>query len=440
MKIGNLHIVKTRPKNKKPSIGSVSLNGKKGKIPLQRSVEHLHQLAFDHSLLPNIISIVSDGRIIDANLAACQLLEYSKKVLLTKNMRDIFAFSYNNFKQILKKREKTGHAIGNLPIIKKDGNLLPAQITSVVFIGENRVKKAITTFVDRSEGIAIQKNIDFKKNEQVAADIIFAKTKANESLSRVDELEHTLDKEITAKENIQISLNLQQKIFEDDWKEEIKLKKAQIADAIIEAKQLERTDIGKELHDNVNQLLAASRLYLDIARNNKSEQELYLSRSSEYMLTAIEEIRKLTKGLVSDVLKNLGLCHALNKICQDIMELNPIKIVCTMDETIHPLMKDKFNLNVFRIVQEQLSNIVKHSKASLVTIDLSQNKVSIILSISDNGIGFNTKKKAKGIGIENIKSRASFFKGVTCFTSQPGQGCVVSVIFPRTGGMLDKGA
>ena len=440
MKIGNLHIVKTRPKNKKPSAGSVSLARKKGKILLQPAIEHLHQLAFDHSLLPNIISIVSDGKIIDANLAACHLLEYSKKELLTKNMRDIFAFSYNNFKQILKKREKTGHAIGNLPIIKKDGNLLPAQITSVVFIGENRIKKAITTFVDRTEGIAIQKNIDFKKNEQVAADIIFAKTKANESLSRVDELEHTLDKEITAKEHIQLSLNLQQKTFEDDWNEEIKLKKAQIADAIIEAKQLERTDIGKELHDNVNQLLAASRLYLDIARNNKSEQELYLSRSSEYMLTAIEEIRKLTKGLVSDLLQNLGLCHALQKISQDIMELNPVKIVCTMDETIHPLMKEKFNLNIFRIVQEQLNNIIKHSKATLVAIDLSQNKGSIILSISDNGIGFDTKKKANGIGIENIKSRASFFKGVTHFISQPGQGCEVSIIFPRTVALLRKEA
>jgi PAS domain S-box-containing protein len=438
MKIRKPHIIKIGPISKKPSRESVDLTARISKKYRSPAIDHLHQLAFDHSLLANIISTVSDGRIIEANLAACQLLGYSKKDLLRKNMKDIFVFSYKDFRQILKKREKSGHAIGNLPIIRSDGKYLPSQITSVVFIGDHRIKKAITTLVDRSDSILFQKNIDSKKDKQVAADIVFAKSKAKVTLLRLDKLEHTLDKEITARERIQSSLNHQQKSFESEWNEEIKLKEVQIADAITEGKQLERSDIGKELHDNVNQLLAASRLYLDIARKNQGHRELYLSRSSEYMLTAIEEIRKLTKGLVSDVLKNVGLCHAINKFSEDIMEVLPIKIICTMDEKIHSQMNEKFNLNVFRIVQEQLNNIIKHSKAAIVKIDLSQNKKSVILSISDNGVGFDATKNANGAGIENIKSRASSFKGITDLDSQPGQGCVLTVTFPLLRGFRNK--
>ena len=391
--------------------------------------DHLHHLAFDNSLLANIISIVGSGQIISANLAACRLLGYSKQELLVLRMEDIFIFSYGNFKQILKKRERTGHVIGNLTVKQKDSTQLPCQITSVIFTGDHHIKKAITTLVDRSESIRIQKNIDDRKQKQVTADTIIAKSKADDNLIRLDELEHQLDQEINAKEQIQSSANLQQIFFEKEWEEEIKLKEVQIADAIAEGKELERLDLGKELHDNINQLLVASRLYLDIARFSKVNNEMYLGRSSEYLITAIEEIRILTRKMVHDGIKHLGLCDAIHKLSQDIMEVYPLKIDCRMDTEIHSKASARFNLNIFRIVQEQLNNIVKHASASLVKIDLSKNKDVVILSVTDNGEGFDTSKKWEGIGIENIKSRAASFDGIADFVSQPGQGCVLMVTF-----------
>ena len=136
------------------------------------------------------------------------------------------------------------------------------------------------------------------------------------------------------------------------------------------------------------------------------------------------------KGLITDALMNLGLCDAIHNITQDIMEIYPIKITCRMDNKIHPRVSTKFNLNVFRIVQEQLNNIIKHANASKVKIGLSQNKSAIILTISDNGSGFDVAKKRKGIGIKNIKSRAEFYNGKADFVSQPGNGCVLTVTFP----------
>jgi len=432
MKISPAHTSKLIPYRRKPK--SPKDPGRQATIKIKNSKlgasDHLHHLAFNNSLLANIISTVSDGKIIAANRSAGKLLGYSNKSLLTRNMRNIFTNSDNSFKQILRQSSATGHAVGDITAIKKDGKQLPCQITSVVFTGENNIKKAITTLVDLSETIRIQKNIDLKKDEQFAANINLAELKSDATLTRLDVLEHKLDKEITAKEQIQSSSHLQQMFFEKEWIEETKLKEKQIAEAITKAKNLERSDLGKELHDNVNQLLVASRLYLDIARKDKAHREMYLSRSSEYTLSAIEEIRKLTKGLINDVIMNLGLCDSIHTITQDIMEVYPIKISCKMNNKIHSKVSAKFNLNIFRIVQEQLNNIIKHAKASIVKIGLSQNKTAILLTISDNGSGFDTTKKRNGIGITNIKSRAEFYKGRAQFVSQPGKGCVLTVTFP----------
>jgi signal transduction histidine kinase len=221
-----------------------------------------------------------------------------------------------------------------------------------------------------------------------------------------------------------------QKILEDRLEEEINLKEKQIAAAMEDAKDAERSDIGKELHDNVNQLLGASRLYLDMAKRGGEDREMFLSRSSEYTLTAIEEIRKLTKGLTTDIIKNLGLCESIEKLTRDIMDVNPVKICFSLGNFKEDGVTDKFKLNVFRIVQEHLNNILKHAQAKEVTINLSQDDNSIILSIFDNGIGFDTGKKQKGIGVGNIKSRVATYSGTTNFVSRPGEGCVLTVLFP----------
>jgi PAS domain S-box-containing protein len=229
-----------------------------------------------------------------------------------------------------------------------------------------------------------------------------------------------------------------QKVLEEKLEQEIKLKEKQIAEATEQAKETERSDLGKELHDNVNQLLGASRMYLEMAKRGGEDSEMFLNRSSQYTLTAIEEIRKLTRGLTTDIITNLGLCAAIDDVARDTMEVNPIKISCSLASFIEHSVNNKFKLNVFRIVQEQLNNILKHAKATEVTINLSQHKQSISLSISDNGVGFDTSQKRKGIGVDNIKSRATSYDGTADFVSQPGKGCVLTVTFPVTDALMNK--
>jgi PAS domain S-box-containing protein len=230
-----------------------------------------------------------------------------------------------------------------------------------------------------------------------------------------------------------------QKELEEKLAQEIKLKLKQIEEATEDAKDMERSDIGKELHDNVNQLLGTSRMYLDIAKREGGNNQMYVSRSSEYILTAIEEIRKLTKGMTTDIIKNLGLCEAIKNLTQDTMEASSIKITYELKSFIETSVNDKFKLNVFRIVQEHLNNILKHAKAMEVAIMLSQTKKTIKLNIMDNGLGFDTQKAQRGIGIVNIKSRAASYNGIADFVSQSGSGCLLTVTFPVSEVLLKKG-
>jgi signal transduction histidine kinase len=214
-----------------------------------------------------------------------------------------------------------------------------------------------------------------------------------------------------------------QQALEDRLEREMRTRQQQVEGAAEDAKEMERSNIGKELHDNVNQLLGVSRLYLDLAQKGGDESEDFMKKSSEYTLTAIEEIRKLTKGLTTDVIENLGLRHAIKNIASETMQLQKIRITCTTASFMEDSVDNKFKLNIFRMVQEQLNNILKHSKATEVSILLAQEKNKIVLDIKDNGVGFDLSKKRDGIGIDNIRDRAGTFNGKTEIISAKGKGC-----------------
>lgn len=162
-----------------------------------------------------------------------------------------------------------------------------------------------------------------------------------------------------------------QKELEKKVEYERQVKEKQVAEAIIDAQEHERVELSKELHDNVNQLLGAAKLYNEMAQKNGVNRENLLKKSSAYTLSAIEEIRKISKGLVSFAIADAGLLDAVKNLAKEIMEAHAISIICTTNNFLEEQMNNRFKLNVYRIVQEQLNNVIKHSKATEVIIDLS---------------------------------------------------------------------
>jgi signal transduction histidine kinase len=209
------------------------------------------------------------------------------------------------------------------------------------------------------------------------------------------------------------------------------LRQKQITEAVILAQEKERTEIGKELHDNVNQILGASNLYINTAMTDEESRQELLERSTELVSNAINEIRKISKSLITPGLREIGLIESIEDIMDD-LKVARDKMVIDLDlqNISEEQIEDRRKLTLFRIVQEQLNNIVKHAKATRVLIRLSGEQDHIVLTVADNGVGFDVSRHRKGVGITNIISRAELFNGKVEIQSGPGEGCTLIVSLP----------
>ncbi|MBO9661267.1 MAG: response regulator [Chitinophagaceae bacterium] len=203
-----------------------------------------------------------------------------------------------------------------------------------------------------------------------------------------------------------------------------------ITEVTIQAQEKERTELGRELHDNINQILATVRMYLKMSLTTPSKQEELVRRSADNLDHAIEEIRKLSKSLVAPSLGDMGLLVALKELAEEINIAGDLK-VAVLTEINESIKIDKnMEVMLYRIAQEQLNNIRKYASATHAVISLSMDRHHLSFSIADDGVGFDTKQKAKGIGLKNISSRVDFYSGDISINSEPGKGCELEISIP----------
>ncbi len=202
--------------------------------------------------------------------------------------------------------------------------------------------------------------------------------------------------------------------------EESLLKSREITNAVLTAQENERANIGKELHDNLNQILAVAKLYIQIAKMHEDKREVYLEKSCLYIGNVIEEIRRISKILAPGV-NIISLFDNIKNLIHDLLATHPIKIKFQYNDIIETDLDEKLQLTIFRIVQEQINNILKYANATNATICLKREEEQLTLIISDDGEGCDDVEK-KGVGIINIKSRADLYNGNVAIITNPGQG------------------
>ncbi len=204
----------------------------------------------------------------------------------------------------------------------------------------------------------------------------------------------------------------------------------EVTDAVLSAQERERADIGKELHDNLNQILGAAKMYIELAKTDEENREMCLNKSSGYLMIVIEAIRKISKVLTFPEKHLMGLSESINILLDDLKVLQPIKIEFIENGIDEKSLSEKLRLDILRIVQEQLNNILKHAKASFATINLTQQTSQIVLQIVDDGDGCEIQQESKGIGMMNIRSRADSHNGKVTIASKPGKGFELKVELP----------
>jgi PAS domain S-box-containing protein len=198
--------------------------------------------------------------------------------------------------------------------------------------------------------------------------------------------------------------------------------------AILKAQETERNYIGRELHDNVNQILAGTKLYLTMAgRHNKKVKDL-IKYPLELIDNCISEIRLLTSKNVTPV-KNINLKKLIQALVDNLNKNTAIKTVFNYNIT-NEILDDELKLNIYRIVQEQINNLLKHAAPLNALITLVAVGNIIRVTVTDDGTGFDINKKREGIGITNMINRVESFNGTINIESLPGKGSKIQIEIP----------
>lgn len=225
-------------------------------------------------------------------------------------------------------------------------------------------------------------------------------------------------RDITEKKKLELKL-LQQE------KEEQK----KLIAAALSAQERERSAIGAELHDNVNQILVGVNLFLSMLRERPDRTDL-VNTSIESLQQAISENRKIAHALVTPDFDSVSLYNQLVSLTNKMLKTSGINVVLDNTALAEHLLSNDQKLAVYRIAQEQCSNIVKYARAATVEIWLSTSNAKFTMIIADDGEGMEDIKVTKGIGLRNIKSRISVFNGTAQVTTAPGQGFSLKVAMP----------
>jgi len=198
-----------------------------------------------------------------------------------------------------------------------------------------------------------------------------------------------------------------------------------ISKAIVQAQEQERQYISSELHDDVNQLILTAKLHIEMMKKEVPG----LEKVEEYLLRAIEGVKRITHRLSGIVLLHDGIEKSITGIVESMTLLN-IHVKTDLDLALLTSLSPGQQLMLYRVLQEQSSNILKYAGASKVHISISGREGFAELIISDNGRGFDREKIKPGIGLMNIYNRAIAFNGSVEITSSPGAGCTLLLNFP----------
>lgn len=192
----------------------------------------------------------------------------------------------------------------------------------------------------------------------------------------------------------------------------------------------ERNAIGTELHDNVNQILVGTNLMLSMVKGDPIKHQNLLASSIEQIRDAIEENRKIAHVFVAPELEKESLLGQLDKLASNMLETIGIEVIFDAGRLREDSLDNDRKFNIYRIAQEQCTNIVKYAQAKTVRILLLTTEDSFQMTISDDGTGMDASKKSKGIGLRNIRNRLDLFDGTVAINTGISKGFSLEISMP----------
>jgi signal transduction histidine kinase len=185
----------------------------------------------------------------------------------------------------------------------------------------------------------------------------------------------------------------------------------------------ERKRIVSDLHDELGPLLSAVKLRINQLDTNSEDDKTIVDFANKHLSDIIIKIKEISYNLLPNTLARNGLIHAVEEFIDKINSVHALKIRFIYQDNIE-LNKEK-EVNVYRIFQEIIHNTVKHAKAKTLTMELKKQDGLLLLTIIDDGIGFNYEERSKkgtGLGLLNLQSRAEVLNAKFVIESEKDKG------------------
>lgn len=196
----------------------------------------------------------------------------------------------------------------------------------------------------------------------------------------------------------------------------------------IEVQEDTFNSLGTELHDNIGQLLSTAKMFIGITERQLDPPPLTLLSANETLDKAITELRDLSKSLNKDWLEQFDLYRNLTTLIARINAAGTLIIQFTKSGPMLPVNTDQ-QFIFYRLLQEGIQNVIKHAVATHLFISISYDKNHVSASIRDDGIGFNTRRPATGLGMKIMRQRAKILNGTIGWQSSPS-GTLLHISFP----------
>lgn len=225
----------------------------------------------------------------------------------------------------------------------------------------------------------------------------------------------------------QLLKDKQQKLIDDIRHEE----KEKGYTSVIHATEQERSRISKDLHDGIGQQLSALKLGLDSIAKKIENTEIKSSVEEivQSFSKSADEVRHISHQMMPRALSEKGLVIAVEELLKNAFEFSDTKYSLEYSGLTERL-PEQIEISIYRVTQELINNIIKHAKASTVSVQLISKQKRLMVFIEDDGKGFNSSETYQGHGLLNIKSRVDMVKGSVNFEPAPDTGTFVSITVP----------
>jgi PAS domain S-box-containing protein len=346
-------------------------------ISSRKEAEERFRALFNRAPESMFIYSLADRKFLEVNEAFCIQLGYTREELLQQNPVRIFA---------------TRNGAG---ILKK------------IHSGKRKRKMILETDYYRKDGTMFPAELSLQRIDYENIDCVFAISRDVTSRRKHEQL-----LERSREQYRELSIHLQN------------------------VREEQNALIAREIHDELGQSLTALKMHLSLLEKQKVEansnqrQELFADMKL-ILDDTIQRVRKLSRDLWPSQLDISGVIEALEVQVTEFRHYSELEIVFNPPKEEISLPKDK-SLAVYRIVQEALTNVIRHASASLVTIDVFLNSGVLHVIIKDDGTGIRTRKRDKkmAFGILSMKERAAMFKGSLTISGSRGMGTSLHLKMP----------